>query len=282
MPAGGVPVESPLAQTEERMPSLVSELIGSYLSSAALLGQRTGELHLALASDGTDPQFAPEPCSPAYQQALSQSVRGLATQSFQLLRQRADNLPEEVRDEARRALDLKEKIFAYVEALCQRTVTAQLIRHHGDYHLGQVLSTGDDFVIIDFEGEPARLPQERRRKHSPLRDVAGMLRSFHYAAYASLFEHTGKEGQGSPADRHSLEPWVQAWYYWVSTIFLRRYLQTAGQSVLLPRTQEDLQGLLAVYLIEKAVYELSYELNNRPGWVRIPLQGISQLVEVIA
>jgi maltose alpha-D-glucosyltransferase/alpha-amylase len=281
VPTGGTPAEPLLALSEGQMPAQVRELIGSYTSSAALLGQRTAELHLALASDRNDPQFAPEPFSAAYQQMLSRSVHDLATHSFELLRQRLGGLPTVVREEAQRTLDLGHKLLDYLRSLFQRTLTAQITRHHGDYHLGQVLYTGADFVIIDFEGEPARSLQERRQKHSPLRDVAGMLRSFHYAAYASLFEKAGNDKQDGQAGglSFSLEPWAQAWYRWVSTIFVQHYLQTAEQAVFLPRTREELQGLLDIYLMEKAVYELSYELNNRPEWVRIPLQGLTQLVE---
>ena len=164
-----------------------------------------------------------------------------------------------------------------MQSLSQRPITALRIRTHGDYHLGQVLYTGDDFVITDFEGEPARPLRERQRKHSPLKDVAGMLRSFHYAAYAGLFNQTH---QGTPSPSEALtafEPWAQVWYLWVSAAFLHTYLAYAGPASLLPLFQEERQVLLDAYLLEKAVYELGYELNNRPDWVRIPLQGIRQL-----
>jgi maltose alpha-D-glucosyltransferase/alpha-amylase len=200
------------------------------------------------------------------------------TQSFELLRQRLSDLPAVVQEEAQHILSLEHKLLDYVRSLSRRPLTAQVTRHHGDYHLGQVLYTGADFVIIDFEGEPARSLQERRQKHSPLRDVAGMLRSFHYAAYASLFEQAGNDKQDGQAGGPSvsLEPWAQAWYRWVSAVFAQHYLGTAGEAIFLPRAQEDLRGLLDIYLLEKAVYELNYELNNRPGWVRIPLQGMTQ------
>jgi maltose alpha-D-glucosyltransferase/alpha-amylase len=143
-----------------------------------------------------------------------------------------------------------------------------------------VLYTGKDFVIIDFEGEPARPLSERRIKRSPLRDVAGMLRSFHYAAYASLFEQ-GKKGvlNSHPGGVASLEPWARFWHVWVSTTFTKAYLAAANQGSFLPRNRVELQILLDAFLLEKAVYELSYELNNRPDWVRIPLHGILQLLE---
>jgi len=147
------------------------------------------------------------------------------------------------------------------------------IRCHGDYHLGQVLYTGKDFVIIDFEGEPARPISERRIKRSPLRDVAGMLRSFHYAAYARLFAQQ-EAGLIRSEDFSYLESWVEFWHTWVSVLFLKAYLEVAAQGGFLPRTNEELQVLIDIYLLEKAIYELGYELNNRPEWIRIPVRGI--------
>jgi maltose alpha-D-glucosyltransferase/alpha-amylase len=150
------------------------------------------------------------------------------------------------------------------------------IRCHGDYHLGQVLYTGRDFIIIDFEGEPARSLGVRRMKGSPLQDVAGMLRSFHYAAFAALL---GQVSSIRPEDYPALVPWAQFWYGWVGSTFLRAYLEVAGHSKVLPTNPEHLHILLDAYLLEKAFYELTYELNSRPDWVPVPLQGMLQLLE---
>jgi maltose alpha-D-glucosyltransferase/alpha-amylase len=151
------------------------------------------------------------------------------------------------------------------------------IRNHGDYHLGQVLYTGEDFVILDFEGEPARPLSERRLKRSPLRDVAGMLRSLHYAAFAPLL----KQKAGSEAfDLATLEPWARFWVAWASVAFLKAYLAEIGDAAFMPRTRPELRTLLDTFLLEKAIYELGYELNNRPDWVRIPLQGIEDLLRL--
>ena len=150
-------------------------------------------------------------------------------------------------------------------------------RIHGDYHLGQVLFTGSDFVIIDFEGEPARPLAERRKKRSPLQDVAGMLRSFHYAAYAPLLHDNGEK---LPQEElQALESRAQYWQKWVSATFLKTYLEVSGNSNLIPKDREELALLLDLYLLDKAIYELGYELNNRPSWVRIPLDGILQLLQ---
>jgi trehalose synthase-fused probable maltokinase len=272
-----VPHQPLLALAEADVPPLAGALIGPYLASARLLGRRTAELHLALASDLDDPRFAPEPLAAPYQHALAQSMRDLATAAFRLLRQRLAHLPEVVHGEAQEVLALEAEVLGAVQYIAQRPIPALRIRTHGDYHLGQVLSTGDDFVITDFEGEPARPLRERQGKHAPLKDVASMLRSFHYAAYAGLFNQIN-QGASAPSETlTALESWAQVWYLWVSAGFLQTYLAHVGPASLLPPTRDERQVLLDAYLLEKAVYELSYELNNRPDWVRIPLQGIRQL-----
>jgi maltose alpha-D-glucosyltransferase/alpha-amylase len=152
------------------------------------------------------------------------------------------------------------------------------MRVHGDYHLGQVLYTGKDFYIIDFEGEPARTSAERRRRRSPLADVAGMLRSFHYAVYGVLMgDVPGVPVR--PDDMPLLRPWAPVWYSWIGAAFLGAYLDGIAPADLLPRDAESLRLLLDVHLIEKSLYEVVYELNNRPSWVRIPLRGILDVLE---
>jgi predicted RNA-binding Zn-ribbon protein involved in translation (DUF1610 family) len=151
-------------------------------------------------------------------------------------------------------------------------------RCHGDYHLGQVLYTGNDFVIVDFEGEPARHLGERRIKRSPLRDVAGMIRSFHYAAYAALRGQTSTVLR--PEDQPLLEEWAGAWYQWVSATFLKSYLEIMAVTPILPQTRDGMKVILDAYLLEKALYEVNYELNNRPDWVGLPLRGILQVLGV--
>jgi maltose alpha-D-glucosyltransferase/alpha-amylase len=152
-------------------------------------------------------------------------------------------------------------------------ITASRIRCHGDYHLGQALFTGKDFVIIDFEGEPARSLSERRLKRSPLRDIAGMIRSFHYAAQTAL----NKQGPRLP-QANNMNHWAQYWYTWVSASFLNAYLSTMKPEGLLPQDRTQMKNLLDAFLFDKAVYEVGYELNNRPDWVKVPLQGILQML----
>jgi len=258
-------------------PALAQETIGPYLISAQLLGRRTAELHVALASAPGDPGFAPEPFSLIYQNSLYHAMRSFATQTLQLLRERLKELPEELRENAQQVLDSEKSIVERFQLLRNRKISAARIRCHGDYHLGQVLYTGKDFVIIDFEGEPARPLSERRIKRSPLRDVAGMIRSFHYAAHSALLHQSSLALKLE--DLLALEHWAQFWYVWVSSSFLMSYLNGVEQAHLLPDDPEQLRILLDAYLLEKAVYEIGYELNNRPDWLKVTLQGILQLLK---
>ncbi len=262
----------------EELPPVAFESMGTYLAAADLLGLRTAEMHLALASAPGDPAFAPEPFSALYQRSLYQSMRSLTNRTVTLLGERLGDLPEEHRAEAAEFLARREAVFDKFGALLGRKVGASRIRTHGDYHLGQALYTGKDFVIIDFEGEPLRPISERRIKRSALRDVAGMLRSFHYAGFAALFREA-EAGLVPEGRRAPLEAWAAAWVRWASAAFLRSYLAAAAGAPFLPPTAEELRVLLDCYVIEKAIYELAYELGNRPAWLGIPLHGIRQLLE---
>jgi maltose alpha-D-glucosyltransferase/alpha-amylase len=256
-------------------PPLAQETIGGYLYSAELLGQRIGQLHVALASTAGGPAFAPEPFTRLYQRSLYQSMRSQARATFDFLRARLARLDDPARRAAEQALEQQRCVFARIGELLRTPIAARRIRCHGDLHLGQVLYTGKDFVIIDFEGEPERPVSERRIKTSPLRDVAGMLRSFHYAAHAALRGHTPALFiQNAPI---AVERWAAFWTAWVSAAFLRGYLGEATSGGFLPPERRPLHALLVAYLLEKALYEVRYELNNRPDWVTIPLEGILQL-----
>ena len=260
----------------DKITAEIEELIGTYIESARSLGERTAALHLALASDTDNPTFAPEPFTSHYGRGLFQSMRNLVAQNFRLLRRRLKSLPPELVSQAESVLGLENEIIIRYRPLFERRITVKRIRVHGDYHLGQVLWTGRDFVILDFEGEPAMTLSQRAIKRSPLRDVAGMLRSFHYASYAGLLQHI-ERGSLPLENIAAFEPWVRFWNHAVSAAFLRAYLPPLAQSGLLPKSEEELQTLLSIYTLNKAVYELGYELNNRPDWVKIPLQGILQL-----
>jgi maltose alpha-D-glucosyltransferase/alpha-amylase len=260
-------------------PALAQHMIGGSLSWAELLGRRVGELHVALAQIGPDPSFVPEPFTRLYQRGLYQSLRSQARSTMALLRAQLPRLDEEVREQAAKLLDCEHSLSKPLTALTSGLINARRIRCHGDLHLGQVLFTGKDFVIIDFEGEPERPVSERRIKASPLRDVAGMLRSFHYAAYSALRGSTSALLMQHPSV--PLELWADYWTAWVSAAFLRSYLEAAKPGGFLPQDQSQIETLLTIYLLEKAIYELRYEINNRPDWVRIPLDGISQYCDNI-
>jgi maltose alpha-D-glucosyltransferase/alpha-amylase len=259
-------------------PPLVPELLGDSLETARLLGTRTAELHRALASDGESPDFAPEPLGSLYRRSLYQSMRNHARGAFRLFAERRPALPDEARLEPAALAALEERALGVYAALLERSFDAKRIRCHGDYHLGQVLHTGSDFAIIDFEGEPGRSMTERRLKRSPLRDVAGMLRSYDYAAHALLFAVEGRSVV-RPEDVPALQPWARLWRDWTRSAFLRAYLQRIDGAGLVPHERVQLETLLRALLLEKNVYELAYELDNRPGWVPLPLRGIRELLE---
>jgi maltose alpha-D-glucosyltransferase/alpha-amylase len=249
------------------------ELIGVMLHEAGLLGQRTGEMHLALASASGDPAFAPQPVSTLYQRSLYQSVRSSIRANLGLLRRsRARLTPDQV-ELADRVLSHEEALLQGAKSITTEKVDMVRIRTHGDYHLGQVLFTGSDFVIIDFEGEPLRSMSERRIKQLALRDVAGMLRSYQYATSVALRTATDARGEQAGHDL-PLSEWADAMTRWLSAAFLRGYLDAVGDSPIVPAQPHHLRWLLDALLVDKAAYELGYELNNRPDWVDIPLRGI--------
>jgi maltose alpha-D-glucosyltransferase/alpha-amylase len=272
-----VPPSNLVALTDQAPPALVGEMLGGYVESARLLGRRTAELHVALASVATDPAFAPQPFTTLYQRSLYQAMHNLTRAVFQLLRERQATLPADLQEDAATLSGLEEKLLDTFRTIVGRKIVAMRIRCHGDYHLGQVLYTGKDFVIIDFEGEPARPLSERRIRRSPLRDVAGMLRSFEYATHTVLFG-AAAGGIIRPEDVSTLEPWARFWRRWVSSAFLRAYLHHTADTALVPKARDQLTTLLNVLLLDKSVYELGYELNNRPDWVAIPMRGILELL----
>jgi maltose alpha-D-glucosyltransferase / alpha-amylase len=249
------------------------DAIGPYLDRARLLGARTAELHLALASSTKDADFAPEPFDGMHQQSLYQAAHNLAARTWRLLKkhQKDQAEPNEL---VERLLGAEAAVDAAFVKVSTRKMSVARIRVHGDYHLGQVLWTGEDFVIIDFEGEPGRPLSHRRFKRCPLRDVAGMIRSFHYAAAAAL-----RSGRPRQEDLGLLEEWTRHWTARVSAELLAGYLERAAGAAFVPRTDEDLMTLLDFYLLEKCVYEVAYELNNRPDWLDIPARGLFGLLE---
>ncbi|HEY1465807.1 MAG TPA: maltose alpha-D-glucosyltransferase [Acidimicrobiales bacterium] len=246
-------------------------LVGPHLEWASLLGARTAGLHLALTSDATDADLAPEPMTGVERQALYHGARSLTKRVFRQLASIA--APSECLQEV---LAREAEVAQRLRVMSSLRIRAERIRCHGDYHLGQVLWTGKDFVIIDFEGEPNRSLSQRRLKRPALVDVAGMIRSFHYASRAAGIRLSRDLNTSLHAD---LEAWLTLWYRWVSGTFLDAYLEVARPGGFLPSDPDQLAGLLDFFLLEKAVYELGYEANSRPDWVDIPARGVLDILE---
>jgi len=270
------PVPDLLAAGDLVVPDMFRDLIGApYLEAVALLGKRTAEMHRALGAEASSPDFAPEPFTLLYQRSIFQSMQSLAKKTFSLLAHSCSALDEPAQQTALTVLGGEKAIMEMLAQIRQKKLRTTKIRIHGDYHLGQVLCTGNDFVIIDFEGEPARAISERRLKYSPFKDVAGMVRSFHYAAHGALLLSKAIR----PEDRPALAPWVAPWHCWVSRVFINAYLEAAAKAHFVPAARDELSLLLLTYLLEKSIYEIGYELNNRPDWVLIPLQGILSILK---
>ncbi|TML70435.1 MAG: maltose alpha-D-glucosyltransferase [Actinobacteria bacterium] len=262
------------------LPEVAHETSEGYIRSAELLGRRTAELHATLARGDGGPAFAPEPFTSLYQRSLYQTQRNLTRRNLRLLRRVQGRLDPSVQELAGRVLAQESELLERFRGLLGRRLTGQRTRYHGDFHLGQALYTGKDFVIIDFEGEPGRSLADRRIKSSPLRDVAGMLRSFDYAAHAGLRDLAERGLVEPESDSYrDLVRWGRMWRSWATAAYLRSYLETARLGAFLPDTDEELGLLLELYVLEKALYELGYELSSRPEWVEIPLAGILHLLE---
>lgn len=254
-------------------PALIRNLIDRrFVDRIALLGRRTAEMHKALASDTTETAFAPEELAPDQQRSLYSELPGLLDDRFGLLRDALPRLDAETRLLASEVLSFTDPILGLFAEMENTRNSATITRIHGDYHLGQVLFTGDDFVIIDFEGEPGFSFPERRLKKSPLKDVAGMMRSFHYAAYGKILLNNNYRVHNPEI----LERAADQWQHYVSRFFLGAYLEHAGMD---RNLSKENRILIRTFLLEKAIYELGYELNARPDWVNVPLRGIQYLVK---
>ncbi|MCW5912896.1 MAG: maltose alpha-D-glucosyltransferase [Cyclobacteriaceae bacterium] len=252
----------------EDAPELIQEFIGrGFYERVVRLGQRTAEMHMALASDKSNPAFIPELFTPNYQRSLYSALRKLTRDRFKLLEQSLDKLNDDTRQLARKVLAMEDRVLECFSEVYQTKISAIKTRIHSDYHLGQVLFTGKDFIIIDFEGEPGFSFSERRLKKNPLKDVAGMMRSFHYAAFGKILLNENYREK----DIEFLEQWAEQWQHYVSRFYLGAYLERIGSK---PELRQEDEILIRTYLLEKAIYELGYELNGRPDWVNIPLRGI--------
>jgi len=270
-----IPSEGFINSLNKTPPVFVTQAIGAYLESVRLLGQRTGELHLSLASIGQDADFAPAPFTLQEQRYMYQSMYSMIGEVFRTFIKNFKNIPENAQAKAQQLLSLESKIQEFLKVLLKQRFSSARIRCHGDFHLGQALCRDKDFVFIDFEGEPTRSLSARRLKQSPLKDVAGMLRSFHYAICRGLHKFLS-QGQGLP----EASSWAKFWYHWVSVSFLKSYLETTKDfGSFVKAGTPEFETLLNIFMLEKSFYELNYELNNRPLWVDIPLDGILEIME---
>jgi maltose alpha-D-glucosyltransferase / alpha-amylase len=272
------PLPATLAElVDTEPPRAVEDVMAGYLGTARMLGRRTAEVHLALASDSSRPAFAPETFTGADLSFVTADAVAHAHKAFdslQAMLSSGTSALGDVAEQARELLQAKEQVLERIHVVPSLEFNVSKIRVHGDYHLGQVLWSEGDFYILDFEGEPARPIAQRREKMSPLKDVAGMLRSFSYAAYAGLFTHVASR----PDHFVHLEPWARLWQTWACAEFLQGYLNAAGSAMFIPHEPSQRDALLQLFVIDKALYELNYELNNRPGWVRIPIRGILEIL----
>jgi len=271
-PAPTPAAEPVLPRTLEEHPdrhgrSSVPSLVGPFIEMAELAGRRTGELHRVLGAATDDPAFAPEPLTPFHQRSLLQSIRATAAESFRLLEAQRDRLPAGPRDQVDALLALRARVDERLAPLKSTRIGGLRIRCHGDLHAGQILVTSGDLVITDFEAEPIRPLGERRVKRPALTDVAGMIRSLHYAAHGTLIE------RGDAGDE--LARWADAWYAESAIAFLRGYRGAVLETDLLPEDEHAVAVLLDALVLGKAAYELRYELSARPDWLAIPLRGIS-------
>ena len=266
-------------------PEPLAEHAAALLDAAAVLGRRTAEMHLALATPTRDPAFAAEPFTAEDMARESSRIERQVTSALEVLKLKIATLDDAASDDAGLVLSRRRELLEHASSVAKLNPAGQRIRIHGDYHLGQTLrvaqsaapdgSGGDDFVLLDFEGEPARPLAERRQKQSPLKDVAGMVRSFSYAANSALIMHNSAiAGDSDQTGPENLTDWARCWYTAASAAFLGEYRKMIAVNAALLPPAPECQPLFAAYMLEKALYELIYELNNRPAWVRIPLAGI--------
>ena len=271
--------ENALARKVDQGTAETRNIAGEFFfEMAALLGKRTGEMHGALASCPDDPAFAPEPFSMLYQRSVYQSIRSLVRESLQDLRELLPSLDSNLSGIVQEVLSSEKDVLSILLPLTREKLGGLKVRIHGDYHLGQVLFTGKDFFIIDFEGEPMRPLSERRLKRSPFRDLAGMLRSFDYAAWRISLARA----QRRPEEGEVLGQWLESWRRETSSAFLEGYFEAVDGKRFVPAGAHERQSLINVFSVEKAFYELRYEMNNRPDWLELPVRGILELLRETA
>jgi trehalose synthase-fused probable maltokinase len=252
----------------------VLRAVGDYLGAARTLGEQTATLHRTLAR-GAGQALEPEPLTHDDLVRTARSVRGRGRTAFTQLAERVPSLDAHAASRAQALLDRERALLDRLDRIEAARLDVTRTRCHQDYHLGQLLWTGSRYVLLDFEGEPARSLAERRAKRSPLADVAGMVRSYSYAAWSGLFAWSKATG----GDARAHEPWALLWESAVSSTFLSAYLGGTRDESFIPSDDDAFDGLLGLLMLDKALYELQYELNNRPDWLLVPVEGLITLAE---
>lgn len=243
-----------------------------------LLAQRTAEMHLALYAPEADEMFAPEYFNEDYRQFIYKRLTDLLESRYNLLIDNYTKITDPVTQKlAWDFMESKELIDEFTKEILTKEIHSQRIRIHGDYHLGQVLATKNDYIIIDFEGEPESTITDRKIKHSPLKDVAGMIRSYHYAISAKMFN----DSETTKFDPVRVQTAADRWYKLIQQTYMEKYLEIFGNPHPLFKNNNEINFLMLIYLLEKAVYELGYEISYRPDWVKIPLKGIVNVIREI-
>jgi maltose alpha-D-glucosyltransferase / alpha-amylase len=267
----------PMSPWDSLADQTVAELTTPYARIVERLGERTADLHKALVAGGDDPAFAVEPPTALSRRSAYQRMRTLAVSVLDTLSGRLPELEPALRDIAGSVLDRRADVLDRFHRLLEGPFTSPRIRCHGNLHLGQVLHAGDELVIIDFDGEPGRPLYERRMKRSPLQDVASMVRSFHYAAHAAATElHVAR--RSAAAEEAARLQWMRAWQLHVSAVFIDAYSREVAESGLLPADPDEARALFQAHLLERALYELGFELNHRPEWLAAPLLDLPYLL----
>ncbi|MGQ3887880.1 maltose alpha-D-glucosyltransferase [Legionella sp. CNM-1927-20] len=253
------------------LPKDIVESLGLYAHSVIILAERTAQMHIALAAETDNKHFAAENFTLFDQRSLYQSLRNAFIKTSALFKSATIKLDDELQEKINKFTMNKDLLLDQVKFILRHKIGGKKIRCHGDYHLGQILYTGNDFVIIDYEGEPGRPLSERKIKRPPLRDVAGILRSFHYALYMVLNNKTVF------STAHHFD--AEEWYCWVCHLFINTYLEYPGIKNLMPKEASCFSLLLKAFMFEKVLHEIEYEINNRPDWLYVPCKGLIQLLE---
>ncbi len=267
-------ISLPLAY--EDFPKPVQEITGIILPERIFqLGEFTAELHDALSQYSADKNFDKEESSLHYQRSLFSGLQTLTRTSLENLKKVLKELPEETAKEAQEVIDLKKDILDCFKDIFDHKIPVMKIRTHGDYHLRQILWTGREYIMNSFEGDPSKSFSERRIRRSAMRDLAAMIRSLHYAAYSNIlsqeYNQQRKEGE--------LEEWAEKWHYYISRLYIKGYLDKASARDYVPKKHEDFKILINTFLLEKALTELNYEIENRPEWIIIPVRGIKAVLD---